>query len=164
MARAPLAAAFGRPTRDERRTSTPPSSALFDVNGNGFADFSLCISLLGNGRVVEQSALVLYSCRDSRPDRCLDAAVVGCRKGLAGYDPSGGACSNKWTLKSTFDVLSRQGPAEGDPYSCSLNHTKSSTQDTGCVNGMDAGWDQVADVCVSWSDVPKTAVMIDVCR
>ena len=47
--------------------------------------------------------------------------------------------------------------------SCSKNHTKSSNSDTGCVSGSDDGWDQIANVCVSWDDVPKAAVMIDVC-
>lgn len=67
--------------------------ALFDINGNGFADFSLCASLAGNARVVQKSAMVLYSCRDARPDRCLDAAVVGCKKGVGNYDPTGTSCA-----------------------------------------------------------------------
>lgn len=157
--------------RDCRLTSlcSHDACALFDTDSNDFADFALCVSLTGTGRTVEQATMLLYTCRDNSPTRCFDAAVIGCQKVVGNYDPTKGECTGKPALGSLLSVLSRQGPAEGDPYSClpggnkTTNHIKSSPGDTGCEATGAAGWDQIASICVAQKDLPLTAKMIDVC-
>ena len=148
--------------------NTHDACALFDNNDNGMADFALCASLGGSDRTVVDATLLLYTCRDDRPDRCQDAQIVGCQFVTdTNYDPTNGDCSENPFLSSTLEVLLRKGPEEGDTYSCtdkSTGHTKNSNGDTGCESGNDPkGFDQIANICVSTTDVPASAKLIDVC-
>lgn len=50
--------------------------ALFDTNLNGFADYSLCNSWRGNPPAQILTYPVLYSCSDTRSDRCANSVPV----------------------------------------------------------------------------------------
>ncbi len=52
-------------------TNTGDSCGLFDTNGNGFADFALCVTVeAGPPATMKGGSPKLYTCGDDRPDRC----------------------------------------------------------------------------------------------
>ena len=44
--------------------------ALFDTNGNGKADFALCVSIGGSPASIQSGYPLLYTCTDQKVDRC----------------------------------------------------------------------------------------------
>jgi len=55
-------------------SNTGDSCGLFDTNGNGFADFALCVTVEGGPPAAMKSGSPkLYMCGDTRPDRCTSA-------------------------------------------------------------------------------------------
>lgn len=57
-------------------TNSADACALFDTDLNGFADYSLCNSWRGNPPTQITRYPVLYSCGDTRSDRCANSAPV----------------------------------------------------------------------------------------
>lgn len=56
-------------------SNTADACALFDTNNNGFANYSLCVTWDRNQHQITGSPS-LYSCSDTRVDRCAGAALV----------------------------------------------------------------------------------------
>ena len=56
--------------------------ALFDTNNNGLANYALCVSWQGE-RVMQVGYPQLYSCNDSRSDRCAGSAPLTIQHGSA---------------------------------------------------------------------------------
>jgi hypothetical protein len=83
--------------------NTRDACALFDTNGNGFANYSLCVVVTSTGTVTR----VLYTCGDDRSDRCLSNAVVpvvtstATASIVAGSDPFGASPTHVNNVCST---------------------------------------------------------------
>ena len=50
--------------------NTGDGCALFDTNGNGRADYALCVSVGGNPAAIQSGYPLLYTCTDQKVDRC----------------------------------------------------------------------------------------------
>src|SRR6185369_9258115 len=62
---------------DDRQWSganTGDSCGLFDTDGNGFADFALCVTVVdGPPATMNVGSPKLYMCGNDRPDRCTNS-------------------------------------------------------------------------------------------
>ncbi|HSX46848.1 MAG TPA: hypothetical protein VLF87_02580, partial [Patescibacteria group bacterium] len=79
--------------------NTLDACALFDTNGDGNAEYSACVTTLGNPATL--SALTVYSCNNTSSERCFGSAVVpaplsaaSCQVYQQGSDPFNASAPN----------------------------------------------------------------------
>jgi hypothetical protein len=77
--------------------NTGDACALFDTDANGLVDFAVCVTV-ATKNATEQSTRV-YSCKDTRSDRCTGAVLEGSQPS----DGSGDWCSISYPEPSVFD-------------------------------------------------------------
>jgi hypothetical protein len=83
-------------------SNTGDACALFDTDGDHYANFALCVTVFGGPpAVIKSDTPKLYSCGNTRPDRCTSSVLIPsfvstCTVGQ-GADPfsrSGNVCKN----------------------------------------------------------------------
>ena len=116
--------------------NTGDACALFDTNGNGFADFASCVTVEDDPATQASNSPRIYTCNDTKVDRCAgDALVAG---------PYASACSTSIVSPQTF-------PAGDD----SPNDTHAAcTIEMSEVGG--AGTADLIDVCSYPSQQPNS--------
>jgi hypothetical protein len=58
-------------------SNTGDGCGLFDTDGDGDANFALCVTLIGGPpAIIEGGSPRLYTCNDSRPDRCGGSVAI----------------------------------------------------------------------------------------
>jgi len=117
---------------------------LFDTDGDGFANFSLCITVKGAG---VYQATRLYSCAaDNRTDRC-----------------AGPAPDNTFTSTGSAEVVADSDPFGADPQSPNYDPNHFDTNDCD-VNTACSTDDTVANLTVLLADVGAAdAKLLNVC-
>ena len=122
--------------------NTGDACALVDTDKNGFADYAFCVVADGNPAV--QVSNRLYSCGDSRSDRCAQPTVL-----IASF-----------TSTSTASVVPNSDPFRVAPFNASHNAGNDCDDDANCLTA-----DTVANVTLQLSDVggATNANLINVC-
>ena len=167
--------------------NTGDACALFDTDGDGNANFALCVTVTGDPATQAAQSPRLYSCADDRPDRCTNALLIQslastCSISTAA-DPFGGNhqchgtdCDATDTAASCCiqpsdvgggtavltDVCSfpSQQP-NSDPSDCIIHVTRECTVDADCDDGHAC----TVDTCnASGSCVHTAAASGTVCR
>lgn len=95
--------------------NTGDACALFDTNGNGFADNALCVTVAGNPG--SWQATNLYSCDDDRNNRCTNSVgmtisgITSCTAGTSSDDPfaAGDEYPNDTKAECTLDLIDIPG-------------------------------------------------------
>jgi hypothetical protein len=86
---------------------------LFDTDGNGFADFALCVTVVdGPPATMKATSPKLYMCGDDRPDRCTNSVE----------DTNG--FNSVCTVNSPSEA---DDPFENDPIHTGAAHAKART-------------------------------------
>ena len=94
--------------------NTGDACALFDTNGNGDADFALCVTVTGGAPATQHAdSPRLFTCGDDRPDRCSN-----------GVEDADG-------IFGSICQVNVGGEAD-DPFSGDPNHTGSICAGTDC--------------------------------
>lgn len=74
--------------------NTVDACSLYDTDGDGFANYSLCVT--GGGTPITYQSTTLYSCDDSRVDRCAGPTVLN-------TDPPAPYLNSVCTIQSATD-------------------------------------------------------------
>jgi hypothetical protein len=97
-------------------SNTGDACALFDTDGDGFANYAVCVTVGGNPASQQSNSPRIYSCNDSRIDRCAgDSLIAGpyqsqCEVAIANNQPFGqGSDSPKDTVAKCSIKLSEVG-------------------------------------------------------
>ena len=117
--------------------NTGDACSLFDTDGDGFANFALCVTVSGNPAEFESTRL--YSCGDTRSDRCDQPTV----------------------LISTFtSTCTATIPPNSDPFKNTASHSQANKcSGPGCITD-----DTVAACTVRLADFGSTtASLLNVC-
>jgi uncharacterized repeat protein (TIGR01451 family) len=90
--------------------NTGDACSLFDTDGDGFANYSMCVIVDGNPSVYQNK--VLYSCGDAKADRCTNPTEV----------PSGSVTSNcSANVQSTDPFTNGTDKPDDTVANCSIN-------------------------------------------
>ena len=72
--------------------NTGDACTLYDTNTNGFADIAVCVTIRDGGATVELGAVRLFTCGDTRVDRCPGSTQIAGNECVGG-DNDGVSCS-----------------------------------------------------------------------
>ena len=135
--------------------NTLDGCSLYDTNGDGLADYSLCV--IGGGDPVEYESTVLYSCNNSRSDRCagpteldrdadgdgtLDSGSFGsaCDAAITSGDPFH-AGQDDFVATCTIDLDDFGGAASAGLINvCSYPSQEPNSDPSDCVVAPDSGF------------------------
>lgn len=122
-------------------SNTADACALFDTNNNGLANYSLCVTWDGN-QIQSASSPILYSCNDTRADRCAGATTItnpissSCIVGNSIDDPfpAGASYSNDTNATCTIPLSDVGGASVASLLDvCSYPSTQPNSDPSDCI-------------------------------
>jgi hypothetical protein len=72
--------------------NTGDACTLYDTDGDGNANVAVCVTIRDHGEPATLGAVRLFTCNDTRPDRCAGGVQVGGNQCVGGTNP-GAPCS-----------------------------------------------------------------------
>jgi len=115
-------------------TNTGDACALYDTDGDGFANRALCVTVAGRPAIQASQSPRFYSCSDTKQFNCSGASLLG---------TTTSSCVVNDLVTDPFAAITRKS-------------NKCAGSD--CLTA-----DTQAQCCVNTVDLPATATLIDVC-
>jgi hypothetical protein len=114
-------------------TNTGDACALYDTDGDGFANRALCVTVSGKPATQASQSPRFYSCNDTKQFNCSGATAL--------------------TMTSSCIV----NDLVADPFAALVRKSNK------CAGSSCLAADTQAQCCVNTNDLPYTATLIDVC-
>jgi hypothetical protein len=115
-------------------TNTGDACALYDTDGDGFANYALCVTVAGKPATQASQSPRFYTCNDTKQFNCTGATLI--------------------TTTTTSCIVN---DLVADPFAA-LSRKANKCAGSDCLTK-----DTQAQCCVKTADLPATAVLIDVC-
>ena len=115
-------------------TNTGDACALYDTDGDGLANYALCVTVTGKPAVQASQSPRFYFCNDTKQFNCTGATLI---------TPASTSCTVNDLVPDPFAALARKS---------------NKCAGTDCLTK-----DTQARCCVTTADLPATAALIDVC-
>ena len=134
-------------------SNTGDACSLYDSNTNGFADLAVCVTIRDGGQPASLGSVRLFSCGDTRVDRCPNSVQISGNECVGGHD-DGTPCSKESDCTAPGVCI----PVAPLNTSCEVSQQM--------TNPFDGGEDTEA---VCWVDLDDfaaagaTAVLLDAC-
>ena len=114
-------------------TNTGDACALYDTDGDGLANYAVCVTVTGKPAMQARQSPRLYRCNDTKEFNCAGATLIARMT----------TCTVNNVVPDPFAAVARKSNKSSGP-SCLTKDTQ-------------------AQCCVNTADLPSTAALIDVC-